>query len=135
MKRYGFIAISATIVLVVFAFRGCSPSDKPTNGRVTEFSDRAVVLRSVDRGEREPTPLPAAAPDPNSQRITIATKTYVVQRGDALIKVCNIQGASRPSFANAQCPPVTVYPARRKSSATSFSISAAASNGIGFRCA
>jgi hypothetical protein len=34
-----------------------------------------------------------------------------------------------------QCPPVTVYPARRKSSAKSFSICAAASNGIGFKCA
>jgi hypothetical protein len=34
----------------------------------------------------------------------------------------------------AQCPPVTVYPARRRSSAKSFSIWAAASNGMGFRC-
>jgi hypothetical protein len=32
-----------------------------------------------------------------------------------------------------QCPPVIVYPARRKSSAKSFSISAAASNAIGLR--
>ena len=31
-------------------------------------------------------------------------------------------------------PPVTVYPSARKSSVRSFSICAAASNGIGFRC-
>src|SRR5437870_7062019 len=33
-----------------------------------------------------------------------------------------------------QCPPVTVYPAARKSSANSVSIWTAASNGIGFKC-
>ena len=32
-----------------------------------------------------------------------------------------------------QCPPVTVNPARRKSSAKSFCIATAASNGMGFR--
>ena len=34
-----------------------------------------------------------------------------------------------------QCPPKTVYPALRKSSAKSISICTAASNGIGFKCA
>jgi len=36
--------------------------------------------------------------------------------------------------ATFQCPPVTVYPVARKSSAKSASIWTAASNGIGFKC-
>src|SRR5262249_25592624 len=40
-----------------------------------------------------------------------------------------------PSFRHPhQCPPVTVYPSARKSSASSDSIWTAASNGIGFKC-
>jgi hypothetical protein len=38
-------------------------------------------------------------------------------------------------LANPYVPPATVYPSSRKSPARSFSISAAASNGIGLRCA
>jgi len=45
-----------------------------------------------------------------------------------------IRGCSTAFSKLSQCPPVTVYPARRKSSAKSTSIRAAASNGIGFRC-
>jgi len=52
-------------------------------------------------------------------------------RNDGLADLVNQLGVRR--FY--QCPPVTVYPARRKSSAKSISIWAAASNGIGFKCA
>lgn len=38
-------------------------------------------------------------------------------------------------FAPGECPPLTMYPARRKSSAKSTSICVAASKGVGFRWA
>jgi len=37
-------------------------------------------------------------------------------------------------YRQVNVPPVTVYPARRNSSAESISTCAAASNGMGFRC-
>ena len=46
-----------------------------------------------------------------------------------------IVAATSIVLANVYVPPATVYPSLRKSSARSLSISVAASNGIGLRCA
>jgi len=69
-------------------------------------------------------------PLPGEVRLGVADERQVAL---AAMLVRTLSAWPENSFTSFQCPPVTVNPARRKSSAKSFSIVTAASNGIGFK--
>jgi hypothetical protein len=69
-------------------------------------------------------------PLPGEVRLAAADESQVALAA-ILVRVLSVWPEN--TFKSFQCPPVTVNPARRKSSAKSFSIVTAASNGIGFK--